>query len=738
MESTDYVKIVLEAIDHTTAVVKKVRADVDAATERTQVLSDTFMDVGQSMVMAGAMVSAISIPALSFLNDAIQTGMEFERTLKQVQAVSGATADEFAEVSKEIRDIASSSVFTASEVNKAAYSLASAGMSAREISDALDGVINYAVATDTEVAKASEMVVLALKAFQMDASKATYVADVYTAAISNSMATSQKLAYSMKYAGTYARALGYDLEDTTGALMTLYDASKSGEQAGTYLRALYQALAKYEVQENLRAIGVEVKTATGEFRALEDIMTDLAAKDLSIEDFNVIFDVEAGTAAKDLSDLIADYKGNLKDIANSEGESARIAEDMKNTIFGVWASIKSGYEEIKLSVFDDANSSLKELLIVVRDSMPALKEFAVAMASAMTTVALILFETVMPLIDLFNSLPAPVQQAIGALAGLISIAAAIVGPLLVFGGVVAMAISSILTLASTLAGLGITWGAITATVTAAVPILAAAASGIVAAIGSIALPILAVVAAVYILKKAWDSNFLGIQDKTKAVYEYLKNTFGNLKESLSGHIDEMGGLSGLMEKALKTAIWGPLVPVKLLWDSNFLGMRDIVIDVLNDVIDKFEGLDDRFYAAGKGIITSFKKGFDDKVQEFKNDIKGLLTWIRRHLPSSPAKEGPLSDLNKVGVGFVRTIADGIDKNLPLIKGSVNAMTYLMSDDLEPYLNSGDVDNSSNPVITNNSSANDNRTINIILNGVKDAKTFSNDFKRILEQEKNMG
>ena len=53
------------------------------------------------------------------------------------------------------------------------------------------------------------------------------------------------------------------------------------------------------------------------------------------------------------------------------------------------------------------------------------------------------------------------------------------------------------------------------------------------------------------------------------------------------------------------------------------------------------------------------------------------------MPHSPAKEGPLSRLDKVGPGFVETIAEGIEKHKSKIQNVVGGLTTTMA--IKPQL-----------------------------------------------------
>ena len=65
-------------------------------------------------------------------------------------------------------------------------------------------------------------------------------------------------------------------------------------------------------------------------------------------------------------------------------------------------------------------------------------------------------------------------------------------------------------------------------------------------------------------------------------------------------------------------------------------------------------------------------------------IKGIMGKIKKLLPGSDAKEGPLATLSQSGMGFVRTFSAGINKATPEGLSIVN--NYLS--ELNPSVNQG--------------------------------------------------
>ena len=78
----------------------------------------------------------------------------------------------------------------------------------------------------------------------------------------------------------------------------------------------------------------------------------------------------------------------------------------------------------------------------------------------------------------------------------------------------------------------------------------------------------------------------------------------------------------------------------------------------DDALSFIKGLGSRFLQAGRNIIDSIVSGIKGAIGKVKDAIGGVAETIRSFLPFSPAKEGPLKDLDKLDFGG--PIEDSID------------------------------------------------------------------------------
>ena len=79
---------------------------------------------------------------------------------------------------------------------------------------------------------------------------------------------------------------------------------------------------------------------------------------------------------------------------------------------------------------------------------------------------------------------------------------------------------------------------------------------------------------------------------------------------------------------------------------------------LSNMISAITGYFGKFKSSGKALLESFSDGVKAGIDKAKEAVESGLSWIRDRLPFSPAKKGPLSDLDKSGEAFFPTWAKG--------------------------------------------------------------------------------
>lgn len=385
--------------------------------------------------LAVAAFAAVGLAIKKMVTSAVSLYADLEQSMANVASVAKATPEQFEKLEDAARAMGETTRFTASQAADALYYLASAGFDADKSVAALQGVLELAGATQSDLAFTSEAVASAISQFSLKASDSTRVANVFTAAITNSQATMDKLATSLRYVGPVASAFGYTIEDVAGVLQILYNNGFEASMAGTALRSALADLsnATSPAIDKLTALGVsfdEVNPATNSFASIVGLLHDRVS---DAGDIMAIFGDRAGPA------MIKLIQGGREEIekytkAVTGTNAASVAYARQNdTLAGSIDEMKSAAEESAISfseIFAPAIRAIVDLLTkaisFINKMPPSLKVLTVGLGLVVPAVLAIsvalkaLIPTIIQVGGLMTGLFAPV---VAITAGIVALGA---------------------------------------------------------------------------------------------------------------------------------------------------------------------------------------------------------------------------------------------------------------------------------------------------------------------------
>jgi TP901 family phage tail tape measure protein len=327
---------------------------------------------GRQITALGRKMAAIGTLILAPIALSTKVFAEFDDQMRAVQAVLGATGDDFDDLTEKAKELGRTTSFTASQVAGAMLNLARAGFSAKEIDAAIASMLNLARATGIDLSEAAEIAADTLRGFGLAASDMTRVADVLVAAANNSSQTLTDLSESMRLAAPIADAYGLTLEETALALGNLANFGIKGSRAGTSLRKIMLQLIKPDVRRKIEALGVSVTDAAGNMRPINDVLRDLGVTLSQFPEGDVlafmadVFQVRAVAGALKLTE--ADFEALTNAIANADGVAASAAETMDKGIGGAMRRLKSAVEGIALAIGDTMADGISDMAEKLREA----------------------------------------------------------------------------------------------------------------------------------------------------------------------------------------------------------------------------------------------------------------------------------------------------------------------------------------------------------------------------------
>ena len=374
--------------------------------------------IGRQLMAFGAMVAAPLVIASRIF-------VGFDDQMRSVQAVVGATGEEFDRLTEKARLLGRTTSFTAAQVAGGMLELGRAGFSPDQIDAAIASVLNLARATGTDLAEATNIAAATLRSFGLEADQMQRVADVMTATANNSAQTLLELGDSMKYASPVADEFGLTLEETAKLLGALANFGIKGSMAGTTVRNILLRMTDPAIRAQVEDLGVAVTDSSKKLRGASDILHDIgkAVDDLPKADklavFNKIFGMRAIAGGAKLT--TSEFERLNRAIDDAGGTADRTAAVMDGGIGGSFRRLLSAIEGVALAIGDSLDQSLTDLA------------------------------------DDFAAIAGSVTQWIQANEGVILSVAAVGGATVVLGGSL-VALGAATTLAST--GIGVVAGAL--------------------------------------------------------------------------------------------------------------------------------------------------------------------------------------------------------------------------------------------------------------------------------------
>ena len=582
--------------------------------------NSTMSTVGQVATSTGkTLTKAVTVPIVGIGIAAAKVGGDFEAQMSRVKAISGATGSSFEELRQQAIDLGAKTAFSAKESAAGMENLASAGFNAKEIMEAMPGLLDLAAVSGGDVALASENAATALRGFNLDASQSGHVANVFAKAAADTNAEVGDMGEAMKYIAPVANSMGLSIEEVSAAIGIMSDAGIKGSQAGTSLRGALSRLAKPTdaMQAKMDELGLSFYDSEGKMKPLKDQIGMLkdAFKGLTPEQQQnalvTLYGQESLSGMLALIDKGPDKLGKLTDsLKNSDGAADKMARTMQ----------------------DNMNSSLEQM-------MGALESAAIVIQKVMAPAVRKIADAVSGMVDMFVSAPEPVQKMIVVI-GLI---VAAIGPLLVIFGQAVVTIQRVkVGFMALQAGLALMETSLAAVI---LPVL-----GIVAAIAAV------IVIGVLVYKnwdkivafgkKAWANITKFVSDAAKAIKEkwgditqWFSDTWNNIKNGAKG-----------------------------LWDGTIQGAKDAVDSVKN----AWNGIKEWFANLWKGTISGLSSAWDSVTTTLAPFVETIKTIFQPILDFFSGLWGQVQTIFGSAWEIIKTVVMGpVLLLIDLITGDFN-------------------------------------------------------------------
>lgn len=371
------------------------RKDLDKVSRNSKKTFKQMQDQAAKVTMAIGTMGAASFTAFSAA--AANTAGQFNKAMKDVQAKSQATDTQILALSKNMRQLAKETKFTATQTAEAGSFLAMAGLSIKEINEAVAPTLAIAAATNTTVQQSADIMTNIMRGMNMTTSELAHASDVLSMTTASSNTNLIELGEAFKYAGPLANEMGMSVEETAAMLGQMANAGLKGSIAGTAIRQSFVSLANKgavmsqeianangqmtKQERTLKRLGVSTVDAEGNIRNLIDIMKELRSAGASSTDIVQIFGARASTALVPLlRDGALEATTQLADrLKDAQGSAERMAAIQMDNLVGDTLLFKSQLEEIQMifaegGLQDFARNTMQGITEAMRNAEPFMRK----------------------------------------------------------------------------------------------------------------------------------------------------------------------------------------------------------------------------------------------------------------------------------------------------------------------------------------------------------------------------
>ena len=305
---------------------------------------------GGFTVLKGALASlvaegiSLAIRAIQdFAKETINVGKEFDTSMSNVAALSGATGNELKMLRDTAKEFGSTTQFSASQSADALGYMALAGWDANQSAAALGGVLNLAAASGMDLAAASDMVTDYMSAFNMTADKSAYFADLLAYAQANANTTAAGLGEAFKNCAANMNAAGQDIETTTSLLAMMANQGLKGSESGTALTAVMRDMtSKMTKAANETALAEWAQeglvSSTGDLTdAMRLNMIQIGKTLIPVEGANGNY--------RDMTDILRDVENATNGMGDAEKAAALQSTFTADSIKGLNLILNAGVQE---------------------------------------------------------------------------------------------------------------------------------------------------------------------------------------------------------------------------------------------------------------------------------------------------------------------------------------------------------------------------------------------------------
>ncbi len=423
-------------------------AALAAREQKMQRLQGVLRSTAQVSAAAGFAITAVGVGGAIAMKNLVETAIEYQRevalTSTQVQNFSG----DF----KELADIGLRTADTIGvhfkDIQPALYDIfSSMEVGTKDAEKLLQAFSKGAVAGQTSIEDVSRATIGLMNAFHRPMGDVNHLLDLQFALVREGIGTYEEWNQRIGLVTPSAVRAGQSIEMMVAALATATRMGLSAARAGTSVARAMDAMSNPIAVNNMKALGVNARDASGHMRPLNDTLRDLRTKIMALpekdrlEALLNVFKGAGGTieARRFIQNIILGT-GNLElfdsilgDVTNSSGAMQDAYKKMADTtavkselLKNKWMEMKIGIGDALLPTFDKLLTAGQRVLDWFNNLSPKAKDLAANILVLATAFGLVVGPTL-----LFGGMIAQILEVVIAVGPELLLVAGIIGAFVV-------------------------------------------------------------------------------------------------------------------------------------------------------------------------------------------------------------------------------------------------------------------------------------------------------------------
>lgn len=368
---------------------------------------------GNLKTIAGIAGSYFGLRAVTgFFRDSLNTFQEFEASMSEVKAISGATGSDFEALSQKAEELGKSTSKTASESAQAMKYQALAGWDVKTILESTEPILRLSEAGNLDLARSSDIVTDSMSALGLSSKQLPEYLDKMSQTSRKSNTDIDALGEAFIVAGGTFKNLNVPLYESSAILGILANRGKKGSEAGNALNSIMVNLTTGAGQAGkaMKELKISAFDGQGEFKGMANVLKEVRnkTKDMTDEQRNSYLAMIGGKTQLDILQAllagVGDEFDNLqKDIKNSNGALNELAKEMQDNLKGAFTRLGSAIEGFQIDFSENIGKKLT----------PVIDRFSNRIVTAGPDI-IVAFENIQGFI---SSKVIPIFRDIGAIAG---------------------------------------------------------------------------------------------------------------------------------------------------------------------------------------------------------------------------------------------------------------------------------------------------------------------------------